>query len=76
MEPNTQIMNPPIEEKYDHKKFNAESNVEQTVILSFALEEMRKNPKYQKLTQKRGSKCVYKMRHGANSPAQHGNDKS
>ena len=46
MEPNTQIMNPPIEERYDHKKFNAESNIEQTVILSFALEEMRKNPKY------------------------------
>ena len=45
IEPNTQIMNPPIEEKYDHKTFNTESNIEKTVILSFALEEMRNNPK-------------------------------
>lgn len=45
IEPNTQIMNPPIEQKYDHKTFNTESNIEKTVILSFALEEMRNNPK-------------------------------
>ena len=68
MEPNTQIMNPPIEEAYDHKTFTTESKVEQTVILSFALEEMRKNPNYQRSLQNRGARCVYKMRHGAISP--------
>jgi len=68
MEPNTQIMNPPIEEQYDHKTFNTESKVEQTVILSFALEEMRNNPNFLQGLQRRGSRCVYKMRHGAISP--------
>ena len=62
-------MNPPIEEKYDHKTFNVESNIEKTVVLSFALEEMRNNPKIQRSLQRRGSKCVYKLRHGALSPS-------
>jgi len=39
------------------------------------MEEMRNNPNYQRSLQRRGSRCVYKMRHGAISPEVHGNDK-
>ena len=69
MEPNVQIMNPPIREDYDHKSFSKSKNLEDTIRLSLALEDLRNNPhKYAKLIGLKGQKFKYQIRHGRLSP--------
>ena len=45
MEPNIQILNPPIMENYEHKKFKEKEDVDATVKLAVAFEELQKDPK-------------------------------
>jgi len=53
-------MNPPIKEDYDHKSFSKAENVEATIKLSIALEDIRNNPhKYGKLIGLKGQKFKY-----------------
>ena len=70
MEPNNQIMNVPIPESYEHKehRVKGDADLENTVKLSFALEELRKNfpEKLKKFgsPEKKIVKFKYKLRHG------------
>ena len=62
-------MNPPIKEDYDHKSFKKPKNVDETIKLSIALEEIRNNPqKYGKLIGLKAPKFKYQIRHGRISP--------
>ena len=64
-------MNPPIREGYAHKKFKGPEDLESTVKLSFALEELRKDPSKLKRMMgiSPGPKVKYTLRHGK-SPIQ------
>jgi hypothetical protein len=60
---NNSVLNPPINEHYDHKLFRANEDVLSTVKLSFALEEIRSKG----LTKSNaGPKVKYTLRHGKN----------
>ena len=65
-EANNAVLNPPIRDGYDHKKFKGPDDLESTVKLSFALEELRKDPsKLKKMMGiSPGPKVKYTLRHG------------
>jgi hypothetical protein len=58
-------LNPPIREGYEHKKFKGPEDLDSTVKLSFALEELRKDPsKLKKMMGiSPGPKFKYMVRH-------------
>jgi len=67
MEPNIQILNPPIEEHYQHKDFEKKRGLEASIKLSLAFEGLQDDPKRleQVIGIKRNKvKFKYKMRNG------------
>jgi len=63
-------LNKPIPESYSHRKFKNNDDLDQTVLMSLAVEDMKQNPdQYKKaLWTGRKKKFSYHIRHGHVSP--------
>lgn len=69
-------MSPPIRENYGHRTFDQRSAVENTILMSLAMEDMKSNPSSYKQIMKtvKKKKFEYHVRHGHVSPARREKD--
>ena len=70
-------MNKPLDPKYDHKTIKLDHELQDSIILSQAFEDMKGNPdKYSGIFKNNKVRFQYKLRHGKVSPSNKDSNKA